>query len=103
MSKISMAAGGFQKWFAVTVSSTEPDTHAEGSKFNQLINHPDWDCDNIDVKVVLNGIEFSNLDEIFQRVDEHIQKEAEELAGIDKNNQIKMDKIQEILNGYWEE
>lgn len=26
-----------------------------------------------------------------------------ELAGIDKNNQTKMDKIQEILNGYWEE
>lgn len=76
MSKISMAAGGFQKWFAVSVSSTEPDTHVEGSKFNGLINHPDWDCDNIEVKVVLNGIEFSNLDEIYQHVERHIQKEA---------------------------
>lgn len=75
MSKISMAKGGFQKWLAVTVAQsgrTEQD-----SKFDTLISHPDWDCNNIDLKIYLNGIEFDNLDNldsIIQRVNDSLNE-----------------------------
>lgn len=72
MSKISMAKGGFQKWLAVTVASSERT--AQGSKFDALINHPEWDCNNIELKICLNGIEFYNLDNIIKRVDDTLDE-----------------------------
>ena len=99
MSKISFEAGGFQKWFAITVASSKPNGHDLGSKFNQLITSPEWDCNNIDIKILLNGVEFDNLEDLFSRVDKHIQKEAENLAEIDKITREKLLLIQRVIQG----
>lgn len=97
--KINMSAGGTAKWFAVTVASSEnTKLDDKTSKFNQLVDHPEWNPDNIDFKIVLNGIEFDNLDDIFKRLDEHITKEAQEIAGHDALVLAKLHAIQDVIN-----
>lgn len=95
--KISMNTGGTTKWFAVTVASSDKGI-GRGSKFDQLISDPDWNPDCIDFKIVLNGIEFDNLENIFIRLDEHITKEAQEIAGHDSLVLAKVHAIQDIIN-----
>lgn len=95
--KISMNTGGTTKWFAVTVASSDKGI-GPGSKFDQLISNPDWDPESIDFKIILNGIEFDNLEDIFSRLDEHITKEAQEIAGHDALVLAKVHAIQGIIN-----
>lgn len=95
--KINMSAGGTAKWFAVTVASSDKNT-GPGSKFDRLVSNPDWNRDNIDFKIVLNGIEFDNLEDIFIRLDEHIQKEAIEYAGQNPLWVAKLDAIRAIMD-----
>jgi hypothetical protein len=97
--KINMSSGGTAKWFAVTVASSDKSQLSDkGSKFNQLVDHPDWNPDNIDFKIVMNGIEFENLDDIFRRLDEHIEKEAQEKAEQNPLLLAKLYAIQGIIN-----
>lgn len=97
--KVSMSAGGTAKWFAVTVASSEGETtHTPDSKFNQLIEHPDWDSDNIELKISLNGVEFDNLDDIFERLDKHIEKEAKQMSEDNTLILAKLHAIQNIIN-----
>lgn len=91
--KINMSAGGTAKWFAVTIASS-----AGVDKFTQLIEHQDWNPDNIDFKVIMNGMEFDNLDDIFKRLDDHITKEAQEIAGHDALVLAKLLAIQDVIN-----
>lgn len=91
--KINMSNGGTAKWFAVTVASS-----VAIDKFAQLIENPEWNPDSIDFKIVMNGMEFDNLEDIFQRLDDHIQKEAQEIAGHDKLIAAKLSAIQDIMN-----
>jgi hypothetical protein len=91
--KINMAKGGTAKWFAVTVASS-----VGADKFTQLVEHPEWNPDNIDFKIVMNGMEFDNLDDIFKRLDEHITKEAQEIAGHDALVLAKINAIQDIIH-----
>ena len=101
MSKISMKAGGFQKWFATVVASSDKEGFGSDTKFNKLIESEGWDPDDIEVKISLNGVEFSNLDDFFARVDQHIENEAHRLSEVDASNQKKLDAIREVLNnGY---
>lgn len=97
--KINMSAGGTAKWFAVTVASSENTKLSDkDSKFNRLVDHPEWNPDNIDFKIVMNGIEFDNLDDIFQRLDDHITKEAEQIAEHDALVLAKLNAIQDIIH-----
>lgn len=94
--KISMENGGTTRWFAVTVASSDKGI-GPGSKFDQLINHPEWNSDSIDFKIVLNGIEFDNLDDIFKRLDDHITKKAQEIAEQNPLWVAKLDAIKGIM------
>lgn len=97
--KINMSAGGTAKWFAVTVASTEnTKLDDKASKFNKLVEQPEWNPDSIDFKIVMNGIEFDNLEDIFRRLDAHIIKEAQEIAGHDALVLAKLEAIQEVIN-----
>ena len=91
--KINMCSGGTAKWFAVTVASS-----ADVDTFSKLVEDPEWDSDNIDFKIVMNGIEFDNFDDIFRRLDEHITKEAQEIAGHDTLVLAKLLAIQDVIN-----
>lgn len=96
--KISMNEGNTTKWFAVTVASSEnTKLDDKTSKFNQLVDHHEWNPDSIDLKIVMNGIEFDNLDDIFRRLDEHITKEAQEIAGHDALVLAKLHAIQDVI------
>lgn len=55
------------KWLITTISSTE----GYDGKFKELIEHPDWDCNNVELSVMLNGIEFSNVEDVFKRLHDH--------------------------------
>lgn len=103
MSKISMKAGGFQKWFATVIASSDKEGFGSDTKFNRLIEAEGWNPDDIEVKISLNGVDFDNLDDFFSRVDQHIENESHRLAEVDANNQKKLDAIREVLNNGCEE
>ncbi|QGH72603.1 MAG: hypothetical protein [Myoviridae sp. ctThM1] len=103
MSKISMKAGGFQKWFATVIASSDNEGFGKDSKFNKLIEAEGWNPDDIEVKISLNGVEFSNLDDFFSRVDQHIENESHRLAEVDASNQKKLEAIREVLNSGYED
>lgn len=98
--KVSMKnRESFIRWFLVTCASSESDTHSnKDSKFNQLVGHPDWDSENIEVSVMINGIEFSNLDDVFKRVENHIEQKVEERLAEQHLDSVKLDRIREILS-----
>lgn len=96
--KVSMKNGGIEKWLIVTVASSDKSGLADGGKFNQLVSAPDWNMENIDFKIVMNGVEFDNLSDIFKRLEDHIKKEAEELAGVGSLLNAKLEALQQVMN-----
>lgn len=89
----------FAKWFLITCASSDENTHEDkNSKFNQMINHPEWNSEDIKLSVVINGFEFSNLEDVFKRVEDHIQEKIEKALEKEPFNSLRIERIQDILN-----
>ncbi len=98
--KISMKdAETFAKWFMITCASSELNTHEDkNSKFNQMINDPNWNSEDIKLSVMINGFEFSNLDDVFKRVEDHIKEKIDKALQEETFNSLRIERIQDILN-----
>lgn len=90
--KLDMNASRTRTWIATTVASSDKD------KLQELIGTPDWNPEDIDFRIVMNGVEFTELEDFFDRLDEHVKKEAEEMSGQDTLTLAKIEAIQNILN-----
>lgn len=95
--KLNMTASETRKWIATVVASSDKDVGPE-SKFQQLVGSPEWNPSEIDFRVTMNGIEFTQLEDFFDRLDEHVLKEAQEMSGQDAITLAKIEAIQNILN-----
>lgn len=98
--KISMEdRESFAKWFLITCASSEEDTHTNSeSKFNQMLKADNWDVKNIDLSVKINGQEFANLEDVFKRVEDHIEKQIEKRLAEQHFDSLKIEKIKDIIN-----
>lgn len=89
----------FAHWFLITCASSEDDTHSNpDSKFNQMIKHPDWNSKDVNMSVVINGFEFTNLEDLFKRVEQHIQKKVDERIAEQNLDTLKLDAIRNIIH-----
>lgn len=95
--KLNMTASETRKWIATVVASSGKDVGPE-SKFQQLVGCPEWNPKEIDFRIVMNGVEFIELEDFFDRLDEHVMKEAQEMSGQDALTLAKIEAIQNILN-----
>lgn len=95
--KLNMNASETRKWIATVVASSERYPGSD-SKFQQLVGSPDWNPKEIDFRIVMNGVEFTQLDDFFDRLDDHVLKEAKEMSGQDALTLAKIEAIQNILN-----
>jgi hypothetical protein len=84
-------AGSFLRWFQVCVVRTDNEV------FGRMIEDTMWDSTNIDIKIIVNGYEYTDLKDVFDRVDDHITKESQELAGMDVLLNAKFEALQQIL------
>lgn len=89
--KVDLAKQKFLEWFIVVAVSSDK------IKFQQLTEN-DWHPENVDFKVVVNGIEFEKLEDLFSRIQDHIQETAEEIALQDKLVAAKLHAIQDIIH-----
>jgi len=98
--KISMEdRESFARWFLITCASSEQDTHTNSeSKFNHLVKADNWDPKNIHLSVKINGQEFANLENVFKRVEDHIEKQIEKRLAEQHFDSWKIEKIRDILN-----
>lgn len=80
------------KWFLTTVASSDK----LGGKFSQLVEAEGWDCNNVDLKVVLNDIEFENVADVFQRMHDHMEKQNEEINNL-KYKLEQFNKVKELM------
>jgi hypothetical protein len=98
--KISMEdRENFAHWFLITCVSSEQDTHSNSeSKFNKIVKSENYDAKSIEFSVKINGQEFSNLEDVFKRVEDHIEKQVEKRLAEEHFDSLKIDKIRDILD-----
>lgn len=95
--KLDMNASETRKWIATVVASSESDVGPE-SKFQQLVASPEWNPKEIDFRIVMNGVEFTELEDFFDRLDEHVMEAAAEMSGQGALTLAKIEAIQNIIN-----
>lgn len=89
----------FAHWFLITCASSELDTHSNpDSKFNKMVKDPNWSSKDISLSVVINGFEFSNLEDVFKRVEHHIDKKVDERVAEHNLDTAKLDIIRDVLH-----
>jgi len=89
----------FAYWFLITCASSDPDTHSNPeSKFNQMVKAPEWSSKNIEFSVHINGFEFSNLEDVFKRVNDHIDSQVDKRLAQQNLDSLKIARIQDIMN-----
>lgn len=90
--KAGMNQNSTMKWFLTTVASTGKFE----DRFSQLINDPNWDCDNVDLVVKLNNIEFEDVGGVFNRLHDHFEKQKAEIEMLNEQLSI-FNQIKEIV------
>jgi len=89
----------FAHWFLIACASSEADTHSnKESKFNQMVSSEGLAATDINMSVVINGFEFSNLEDVFKRVEDHIEKKVTERLSQQAFDSLRVERIQDILN-----
>lgn len=90
--KVSIKEGGLAEWFLCHIGGSDPDN------LGILVKQEGWDATNIEFSVNLNGVEFGELGDLFSRLNEHIKKKSEELAGQDALINAKIEAMYQIMN-----
>lgn len=90
--KVSILDGGITEWFLAEVGGSDP------AKLRLIADKEGWDAKDIELGITLNGVEFLELGDIFNRLDDHIQNMAKKLSNQDTLTLAKIEAIQNILN-----
>lgn len=66
---LNMQQDTTRKWIACVVASSHGIC---SEKFNQMVDAPGWDDKAIDFRITMNGVEFTELDDLFDRLHTHM-------------------------------
>lgn len=92
MMKVSIREGGLAEWFLCHVGGSDDE------KLDKLVKQPGWSAESIEFSISLNGIEFTELDDLFVRLTDHIKAKAEEMAGQDALINAKIEAMYKVMN-----
>jgi len=84
-------------WFIVCGVSTDKE------QFNKLVESEGFDSEAVDLKIVVNGFEFTNIEDLFERMEKHIDEQVEKRYKYDEEIAGKLEKIQSVINGNYDE
>lgn len=90
--KVSILDGGITEWFLAEVGGSDP------AKLRLIADKEEWDAKDIELGITLNGVEFLELGDIFNRLDDHIQNMAKKLSHQNALTIAKIEAIQNILD-----
>ena len=69
-----------RKWIAVVVASS----HGVCSdRFNEMVNAPGWNDKAIDFRITMNGVEFTELHGLFDRLHKHFTEQNERIEELE--------------------
>lgn len=71
---LNMQQDTTRKWVACVVASSDGICSA---KFNSMVDAPGWDDKAIDFRITMNGVEFTELDDLFDRLHKHMTEQAD--------------------------
>lgn len=78
---LNMKQDDTRKWVACVVAGSD-GTMSE--KFQKMIDTPGWDDRAIDFRITMNGVEFANLDDLFDRLHKHFTEQNERIAELER-------------------
>lgn len=90
--KVSIRDSGLTEWFLCHVVASDQ------VKFDEVVSQDGWDSENIELSVSLNGVEFTELGELFGLLEKHLDSKAKEIAGQDVLMSAKIDAMHKIIN-----
>jgi hypothetical protein len=70
-----------RKWIACVVAASDG---VLSNKFNQMVNAPGWSDETIDFRVTMNGVEFTNLDDMFDRLHKHYTEQNNKIRELEE-------------------
>jgi len=77
---LNMKQDDTRKWIAVVVAASDG---VLSEKFNQMVNAPGWDDKAIDFRITMNGVEFTELDDLFDRLHKHFTEQNERIEELE--------------------
>lgn len=77
---LNMQQDDTRKWVACVVAASDG---VLSEKFNQMVNAEGWDDKTIDFRITMNGVEFANLDDLFDRLHKHHTEQVERIAELE--------------------
>lgn len=69
---LNMQQDTTRKWVACVVAASDGVC---SPKFESMVNAKGWDDEAIDFRITMNGVEFTELDDLFDRLHEHFTKQ----------------------------
>lgn len=84
---LDMTKDATRKWIAVVIAGS--DGNHSGSKLNQLVDAEGWDDRAIDFRVTMNGVEFTEVDELFDRLHEHFTEQNDRIKELESELNLK--------------
>ena len=77
---LNMQEDTTRKWIACVVASSEGVC---SDKFDQMITAPGWNDKAIDFRITMNGVEFTELDGLFDRLHKHFTDQNERIQELE--------------------
>jgi len=78
---LNMQQDDTRKWVACVVAASDG---VLSENFNKMVNASGWDDKQIDFRITMNGVEFTNLDGLFDRLHKHYTEQNERIAELER-------------------
>lgn len=78
---LNMKQDSTRKWVATVAASTMPR-----EAFAKMIDADGWDCEAIDFRIMMNGNEVLDLDNMFDRLHDHVTKQKDRIEELEAEN-----------------
>lgn len=83
--KLNMQQDTTRKWVACVVAASDGVC---SEKFNKMVDAPGWDDKAIDFRITMNGVEFTELDDLFDRLHKNLIDQSERIAELESDLSI---------------
>lgn len=79
---LNMQEDTTRKWIACVVASSDG---VLSEKFNKMVDTPGWNDEAIDFRITMNGVEFTELDDLFDRLHKHFTDQQQRIVELEND------------------